>query len=414
MADIPDKELHCCTKRRKVTGSGNYLKPCSTSSSTTSSSISLAEIIASTEELLTEILLRVPARTLVRFKCVSKHWLALISDPEFCHHHTLRNQNSSISAVFGDRSIDIFSIIFPLDHDRRGSNHGNHNPRPSRCNPLNFVQNQHDLIEIIHSCNGLFLCRPINATSTSRTPYFVLNPTTNQFLTLTIPPAAAATSNGQQIQTHIIGCALAFDPSKSPHYKVICLETTTGHKYCPYYQIQIYSSETRSWRLLNSTFIRQDQTLYEQGGILEWRNSLGRPGFPPHCYEKKWNHRMYRYFKESTGGHLHLIDIYTPCPTKFEVLEMGRDYSGWFVKYHVDLDPLCTAYPCFLSEQFVVLFLAQDENEVESTSLLLHSPGTVISYNLKSKTSKFFELTIDQYLLVGYSNYPYMETLACV
>ncbi|PRQ54166.1 putative F-box domain-containing protein [Rosa chinensis] len=40
------------------------------------SSCCLAETIANTEELLTEILVRVPATPLVRFKCVSKHWLS--------------------------------------------------------------------------------------------------------------------------------------------------------------------------------------------------------------------------------------------------------------------------------------------------------------------------------------------------
>ncbi|KAL6139493.1 hypothetical protein ACLB2K_057797 [Fragaria x ananassa] len=65
-------------------------------------SSSLAETVANTEELLTEILVRVPARPLVRFKCVSKHWLSLISDPRFCRLHTLQNPNPPISAVFPD------------------------------------------------------------------------------------------------------------------------------------------------------------------------------------------------------------------------------------------------------------------------------------------------------------------------
>nr|XP_011467719.1 PREDICTED: F-box protein At5g07610-like isoform X2 [Fragaria vesca subsp. vesca] len=147
---------------------------------------SLAETVANLEELLTEILLRVPAKPLLRFKCVSKHWLSLISDPKFRHRHTLQNPNSPISAVFPDRSTDFSFIPFPPDH----------NHISARWNPLEVIANQYgDDIYIMHSCNGLILCRPLGAPSTLRSPYFVLNPTTNQFSTLAIPPCQQALPN---------------------------------------------------------------------------------------------------------------------------------------------------------------------------------------------------------------------------
>ncbi|PRQ23698.1 putative F-box domain-containing protein [Rosa chinensis] len=220
--------------------------------------------IASTEDLLIQILLRVPARPLVRFKCVSKHWLSLISDPKFCHRHTLQNPNSSISAVFPRTSAYIALSFIPLDldHDLRSS-HGNQNLSGSpNCNPLNFVQN-HEIM-IIQSCNGLFLCCPL--AKRSKPPYYVLNPTTNQFSTLN-PPAAAATS-GQPCL--ILGQALAFDPSKSPHYKVLFL---CRENYYSDFHIEIYSSETQSWRLVDSSFnmarqgVRYDEGVYCNGAV---------------------------------------------------------------------------------------------------------------------------------------------------
>ncbi|XP_061349787.1 F-box/kelch-repeat protein At3g23880-like [Gastrolobium bilobum] len=39
------------------------------------------------QELLIQILLRLPVKSLVRFKCVSKSWLSLISDPHFARSH---------------------------------------------------------------------------------------------------------------------------------------------------------------------------------------------------------------------------------------------------------------------------------------------------------------------------------------
>ncbi|KAM5581904.1 hypothetical protein ABKV19_010904 [Rosa sericea] len=253
------------------------------------------------------------------------------------------------------------------------------------------------------------------------------------------------TATGEQVEPYIISIALAFDASKSPHYKVVCLRTIDGSKNCTIFHVVIYSSETQSWRLLDSFIERvfsipyHERMLYWNGAI-NWLGMYGEVAYfhideerddfidnPPHLYEKDICKRKSRYFRESCDGHhLHLIDLFYPCLTKFEVLEMGRDYSGWFVKYHVDLDPLCASFLLFVYGQFVVLFLHRDENEEEeSSSLLLHTPGKLISYNLESKTFKSVELTpkagVDDSLLrvdAAYypkaSNYPYMETLACV
>ncbi|KAL6139477.1 hypothetical protein ACLB2K_057781 [Fragaria x ananassa] len=225
-------------------------------------SSSLAETVANIEELLSEVLVRVPARPLLRFKRDSKHWLSLISDPKFCHRHTLQNPHSSISAVFAH---DFSFIPLDLDHDR-SSNPGNQNlsdssPNP---NPLNFGQHLRDIM-IIQSCNGLFLCRPIK---TSNTTIYILNPTTKQFSTLAIPAAAAAAASGQPCV--LFGYALAFDPSKSPHYKVLFLQE--GNHILNYH-VHIYSSsETRCWRLLSSCFVRlplvdNDQAVYCNGAV---------------------------------------------------------------------------------------------------------------------------------------------------
>ncbi|XP_004305900.1 PREDICTED: F-box protein At5g07610-like [Fragaria vesca subsp. vesca] len=406
------------------------------------SSSRLPETIWDYEDIFSEILVRVPARILLRFKCVSKHWLSFISDPKFCHRHTLRNPNPSASAVFCNLSRSIGFIPLDFDHYRTTST-GSGSPS---CNPLKFIANLcHDNIKIIQSCNGLFLCYPeivLNSIihdsdvlrATRPLYHYVLNPTTNQFSKLIPPAAAAATTT----RPRIFGYALAFDPSKSPHYKVVFLwnvDDSSSTGWCSYHHIEIYSSETKSWRLLNSSFETQGQISYKGGvycnSTVHWVGDDSemayyhieedRVGFVdgfPYSEEKNWETREHRYFKESSDGHLHLIDIYWPCSTKFEVLEMGRDYSGWFVKYTVDLDPLFTAYPWI--QAFVVLFLAKGQNEEEGSSLLLHDCGKVLSYNLKSHTFKSIDLTpqagVDDTssLRVGQSNHRYMETLACV
>ncbi|XP_004296584.1 PREDICTED: F-box protein At5g07610-like [Fragaria vesca subsp. vesca] len=128
------------------------------------------------------------------------------------------------------------------------------------------------------------------------------------------------------------------------------------------------------------------------------------------------------------GGRLYLIESFQYCKTRFEVMEMERDYSGWLVKYRVDLNPLVAAYPGEDWDACVVLGLSQEDktdNGVEDTStdLLLHLPGKIISYNLRNETFKtsaelgneeLFQAFGDNHGIEEAVTFPYMETLACL
>lgn len=94
---------------------------------------------------------------------------------------------------------------------------------------------------------------------------------------------------------------------------------------------------------------------------------------------------------------MHLARVYWRCQTKFDVLEMGRNYSGWFVKYHVDLvhDPPIPI-PDLLQweKRTVLLFLAPDLNEnggggeeCSSLCILLVRSSLIISRTRPSNLS---------------------------
>lgn len=172
-------------------------------------SVSSAETVANIEDLLTQILLSLPARSVVRFKCISKHWLSLISNPKFFRHHTL--QNSKISAFFSSKTEEESFTYIPL---------GNHEI-PSGFNPfktLNKSVQDGSKLKIIQSCNGLFLC--VHQSSWQRffcgkhDLVYVVNPTTNKFLALSVPIV-------EKIEDPLVFVryGLAFDPWKSPHYR---------------------------------------------------------------------------------------------------------------------------------------------------------------------------------------------------
>lgn len=110
----------------------------------------------------------------------------------------------------------------------------------------------------------------------------------------------------------------------------------------------------------------------------------------------EWEERRHQYFGESRG-HLHLIEIYGPCTALFNVYEMKTDYSGWFVKYRVDLGGVTDVFPemirTYLDPEdlhyygYSILCVVREENDDDSY-LVLHLPKKAVRYNLKDRTFK--------------------------
>uniref|UniRef100_A0A5B7BZX2 Uncharacterized protein n=1 Tax=Davidia involucrata TaxID=16924 RepID=A0A5B7BZX2_DAVIN len=369
-------------------------------------SSSAATTISGNADILTEILFRTPVKSLLRFKCVSKLWLSLISSPHFSLLHTLRNPNSKPSALFLRKTPSLTGTAeseFVFDFVSLNSNNIL-SGAPFRA--LNFADDPSG-IKILQSCNGLLLCssfrRIIGKTTRN---YYLYNPTTKQYSTL--PPPGDGGGGGRE-SSNVFGVSLAFDPSKSPHYKVICIRSAVTSIY--YYRIDIYSSETRSWRQSGNPFTTSFDMVLTDGvfwnGSIHWISPSGaslRFDVDLECLgtmpvipgSRVWGERRYRYFGES-NGHLHLIEIYGTRTTQFEVFEMERDYSKWFVKYRVDLDDIVTAFPQMVRSYldtrdmnyyaFSILSLFREENEGQSV-LVFHVPGKIVSYNFKDNTFK--------------------------
>ncbi|XP_061346256.1 F-box/kelch-repeat protein At3g23880-like [Gastrolobium bilobum] len=113
-------------------------------------------------ELIEEILLRLPVRSLLLFKCVCKSWLTLISDPQFAkthfdlaaapiHCYLVESQHGSL---FGSIDIepsvyeDCALIYFCYSHPS--------SPSHNNCYSYNNFQ-------ILGSCRGFVLLRYVNA-----------------------------------------------------------------------------------------------------------------------------------------------------------------------------------------------------------------------------------------------------------
>ncbi|KAI8019946.1 F-box protein [Camellia lanceoleosa] len=368
-----------------------------------------AEVIISNVDLLTEILLHVPTKSLLRFKCVSKHWLSLISDPQFSCNHARRMKISLISGLYFHYKPWNFKELISV------SLHS-HSSLPTLAF-LNGV-GERSTPRIVDSCNGLLLCSKVYGRH-----FIVCNPTTQKYTTLAEP-------NSKSLSLHGFGAYLAFDPLKSPHYKVVlvnCSSLFAGIRGSSY-GINIYSSESASWKHIPVSTSPGDSLTRRVfwNGAIHWMSDgnihfrfdvdaetlTGTP-MPP--YPKILSGGKYMYFGEYQG-HLFLIQTHQCSPMGFRILEMDRDSCCWNVKYRVSLRHLKAAFPENFHPPFSVLSVVKGANE-KDFEMILAIHGKYISYNLDCKTWKVLRdlQPGDFHESTGYNNaFQFIESLSPV
>ncbi|CAO1940953.1 unnamed protein product [Urochloa humidicola] len=197
------------------------------------------------DDVLVEILSRLPARTLCRFKLVSRTWRALISHPD--HRRRLAQP---LMGFFYHLHVDASSPPVPYWHFAAAAVGRSLWFEP----PPPFSATDTDLLD---SCNGLLLLR-CRAPSSSFV-YVVCNPPMGQWVELPVPihPPGAFGLRSDHLQgrrrTRL--AALAFDPAVSPsRFHVLQLVEREEYDDPNNYSFvveaaEIYSSETKAWHL---------------------------------------------------------------------------------------------------------------------------------------------------------------------
>ncbi|WCJ37165.1 F-box and associated interaction domains-containing protein [Euphorbia peplus] len=386
-----------------------------------------APIIPNNNDMMIDILLRLPLKCLLQSKCVCKWWNHLIRDPLFISSYSRRNPQHQISGFFLQKFL--FLELYSRLEFIRFEGEVDASPQPS----LSFIQDDKGVC-IQSSCNGLLLCSSFRCHEEDR-KYYICKPTTKQYQLL--PELNCKT---------VFAIDIAYDPRLSPHYKIICI--CNSNQLVNHWQIKIYDAATSSWRVSgNPVIISHDLlTLHSRGvfwkGALHWvgtRNSLLRfeiqrehvvkipmPAMPDRRSERKIG-----YFGES-GGHLYLIEINRAPTIVFNVIEMRSNLSGWSVKYQVDLRRVALSYPSMIRENvqdihrymFSILHIFNKQREDEDGSyMVLHIPGNFIKYMLKD--GNFMQLVdngsltnqVDKSLGLWYSwegTYPFSNPLCFI
>ncbi|CAN6356449.1 unnamed protein product [Urochloa humidicola] len=233
---------------------------------------------------LMDILSRVPAKSICRFKCVSKAWLDLITDP---HHRKKLPQamqglfcqatNTSEDDLSYDFSfVDLVPRAVPLDID------------PS----FSFLTQQPEIqfIHFMDSCNGLILFEHCQEPHSDKLGYIVCNPTTKEWKH--VPACGSLT-----LSTYPY---LAFDPAVSSHFHLIQFHFQVDDRG-NFLSVHAYSSETGAW-----TDNQIDEKVEE--GLLEgWHQFSFLLGNCQPC--------------RFVNGFLHLI-VYVPKQNKIVVVDV--------------------------------------------------------------------------------------------
>ncbi|XP_076889041.1 F-box protein At5g07610-like [Bidens hawaiensis] len=340
---------------------------------TNSNSTSSADLIASSQDLLTEIFLLLPVISLLRFTSASKQWYSLIKSPNFTF---LRNPY-----------LDPPSGLFFEGWDARSRY--NYVPLQTR-NPVNIINPpftslgfDSGCIKILQSCNGLLLC------GNDFQKYYVYNPTTNRFITL--PKHCNYNPDTSCYMT------LAFDPANACGYKVVC-----NYMY-KVMKIEIYSSVVGKWKVLDEC-VDDLVDVFDRG--VYGHNAIHWMSFPNRLVYLKLDEEVVRYIDidtpdttvygtildeflaESCDGMLLVVRC---CRLRrLNVYEIKKDYSEWCIKYHVDLEQVIRVYPNMVTRlglHFIVQSLVIGEWEREEDSfVVLELPGKLIQYNFMVNT----------------------------
>ncbi|KAL0321647.1 UNVERIFIED_CONTAM: F-box protein [Sesamum calycinum] len=323
------------------------------------------------DDMLIEILLWLPTKSLTRFKLVSKHWLSLISAPQFSHLHTLRHLKLQPSLILHMRASQFF-YFHPLVDG-------------AKLIPYHFtIPNP----KILSSCNGLLLLQ----SDYPQKDYYVYNPTTKQSKNFSL-------TNNDHKYTIVLGLNLAFDPSKSPHYKIVCVRgaersPSSALQYC---QIKVYDSNTQSWKLCLEPFIAYITTQFSHG--VHWNNAIHWENHPFHhlyfdldknviqrlpyvqtsCPARGEGTACHFHLQES-NGHLHHLMIMSELGDKsIAVLKLTADYPQWSLKYHDRLG--------WFQGTFRILNFTSGDSK-ETRTLVFHVPGKITAYKFLDRSFK--------------------------
>ncbi|XP_075638609.1 F-box protein At3g07870-like [Castanea sativa] len=216
------------------------------------------------DEIVTNILVFLPIKSIIRFTSVSKAWKSLIKNPTFIsthlHHSLNKNQNLLFFSLLSENRKQFYALYNEDDADF--TQHARFDypfHAPDHLDPHNGKYS------VVGTCNGLLFLSNVFRGHYS---FCLWNPCAGKLLKLPSPNITYAT-HGPFDATIGFG----FDP-KTKEYKVVrvvtLLESIDLEKSRP--QVEVYTLSTGQWRILRTglapiAFFRRDPQTFINGAL---------------------------------------------------------------------------------------------------------------------------------------------------
>lgn len=188
------------------------------------------------QDVLTEILLRLPVKSLLRFKCVCKYWYAVIGSPGFVRKH-FNHENNRTRLLYYTSDNDREGVSFLPDETLLGISSPN--------DVIDYIQCPQIEAHLIGPIDGLFFVHKCGYDSAE--PMALWNPSTREFRPLPMSPITPPYFYTE----HTFGFGL--DPLTG-NYKVIWIRfmvyDRTGNPL-PYFVVAVYTLGSDTWRYLD-------------------------------------------------------------------------------------------------------------------------------------------------------------------
>ncbi|KAJ4828067.1 hypothetical protein Tsubulata_020842 [Turnera subulata] len=327
------------------------------------------------EDLLAEILRRLPLKTVHHCKSVCKRWLSLISTPYFINqyvgfHRSVTPISSRYSVAFDLRDIEN-SSFYQLDIWKRAS---------SSFKSLDFFfdfypkQPEHippSFFDLVGSCNGLVLCRQLFRADffhegTKQHYYHVCNPITRDHRILPPPPPLSFSEVWAWDSVAFIddGGTLAEDDfSIARGFKVVqidgrCCDGDT-------FNVSIFSTSSGEWRQLEVLCKDPFWFAYSYSGavvccnrMLYWVGGYFLIGYDPYNMSNECSYIKLpsQLVGRSPGGltiganqgRIVLCDRYPKEGVPLCIWELKLETGSWCLKHQLDFNsvPLLLAQDC--------------------------------------------------------------------
>ncbi|PIA31556.1 hypothetical protein AQUCO_04900096v1 [Aquilegia coerulea] len=228
-------------------------------------------------DIVTNILSRLPVKSVLRFRCVCKFWYSLINNPYFIKMHlnqTIENNNNTI--LLRTHQSKLYSI--ELD-DNDQAIEIDYPTIEIKDYPDKAIYDTRSCFNVAGSCNGLLCIWNIDRD------VFIWNPSTKEFKILPQTPNKLVQDYRDYSLEWDSYYGFGYD-SNLDDYKVVKISQYYDNRAIEYFksEVNVYTLRSNSWRRVDNMSIRidsEDQVVpvYVNGNI-NWRGEDDMYGFP--------------------------------------------------------------------------------------------------------------------------------------